>query len=151
MSKKALYIFGSFLGIGILVIAYYLISPLFITVQLDESSPIAMEEVSSPSPSAQIFGTPGHSASGEVRIIETEGQRYLRYENFQTINGPDLFVYLSKDLDATDFVNLGRLKATEGNINYEIPAEVNISDYPYALIWCKAFSTLFNYAELPAT
>ncbi len=148
--KKVLYIIGFLFGIGVLILAYYLISPLFITIKLDESLPTATQEVA-PSPAVQIFGTPGHFASGEVRIIEVDGQRYLRYENFKTINGPDLFVYLSKDLDATNFVDLGRVKATEGNVNYEIPAEINITDYPYALVWCKAFGVLFNYAELPAT
>jgi len=98
---------------------------------------------------APVIGTPLHPASGTARVVEAEsGKHYLRYENFKTINGPDLFVYLAKDLDATEFVNLGELRGTEGNINYEIPAGVNLTEYPYALTWCRQFSVLFNSAKL---
>ncbi len=97
---------------------------------------------------ATIIDTKGHPAEGQVRIVSGGGKQYVRYENFKTINGPDLYVYLAKDLDAKDFISLGKLKGTEGNINYEVPSGVNVSDYKYALVWCKAFSELFNYAEL---
>lgn len=99
--------------------------------------------------SSSIQSTPGHPASGIVKVIRTENSKILRYENFKTINGPDLYVYLSKDLEAKDFVNLGKLKATEGNINYEVPLNTNLEDYRYVMIWCKAFGVLFNYALIP--
>lgn len=101
-----------------------------------------------PAPAAQIVDTPAHPASGTVRVVEAGGTTYIRYENFKTLNGPDIFVYLSKDLDATEFVDLGRVKATEGNINYEVPPGVAVEDYPYVLVWCRAFGVLFNYAAL---
>lgn len=96
----------------------------------------------------EIVATPNHAASGKVRLIGADGKKYLRYEDFQTINGPDLFVYLSNDLEAKDAVNIAPLKATAGSVNYEIPTEVNPDNYRYALIWCRAFSVLFNSAEL---
>lgn len=95
-----------------------------------------------------VADTPAHPASGTVRTVVAAGKSYIRYENYKTINGPDLYVYLSKDLSATEFVNLGRLKATEGNVNYEVPAGVNFADYPYVLTWCKQFGVLFNSADL---
>ncbi len=101
--------------------------------------------------SASVIGTAGHKGSGAVRIIKTESGDVVRYENFKTINGPDLYVYLAKDLDAKEFVNLGTLKATEGNVNYEIPKGTNIDEYRYVLVWCKQFSVLFNYVDLSAT
>lgn len=115
------------------------------------SSPAATSAVSPPAAvnsSAAVTGTAGHPASGTVRIVSADGKNYVRYENYKTINGPDLYVYLAKDLDAKEFVNLGVLKATEGNINYEIPQGVNPQDYPYVLTWCKIFGALFNYAEI---
>ena len=106
------------------------------------------KEVDTTSTLYAVVGTSGHPASGSVSIIKIENSQYIRYENFKTINGPDLFVYLSKDLKAKDFINLGKLKATEGNINYEIPQAVNVADYPYVIVWCEDFSILFNYAKL---
>ncbi len=135
--------------------AYYTISPLFRHIRLDEAAPkmVAEETMETTSSkrekeTANVFGTTGHSGSGTVRLIDTKSGTVLRYENFKTINGPDLYVYLAKDLDAKEYINLGTLKATEGNVNYDIPSGVNARDYRYALVWCKLFGVLFNYADL---
>ena len=139
----------------VLWFAYYAISPLFRNIEADEALPVTTEapapindEQDAQTASAQVTGTAGHPASGTVRLVEADGKRYVRYENFKTINGPDIYVYLSKDIGAKEFVSLGKVKATEGNINYEIPADVDVSKYPYVLTWCKTFGVLFNSADL---
>ena len=145
------------LGTGVLIVvgvAYYGISPLFRNVRVDEALPSAdtmkkdegsmMQEITS----AEVVGTVGHPASGTVRVVSVEGTQYIRYENFKTINGPDIYVYLANDLDAKDFVNVGKVRATEGNINYEVPAGTDAHTYKYVLTWCKTFSVLFNSAKI---
>lgn len=148
------------LGILIIVVVYglyYAISPLFINIQADEAIPVSKqmpesislkEENKKENIPAKIIGTTGHPASGTARIVKIDDKTYLRYENFKTINGPDIYVYLSKDINAKEFVSLGKVRATEGNINYEIPSNINVSDYPYALVWCEDFGVLFNSAKL---
>ena len=149
------------LAIVILGIAYYGISPVFRHTRVNEAvpktTPIAQDSTLPTSPSttppantvgAEVIGTTGHPASGTARIVEANGVKYVRYENFKTLNGPDLFVYLAKDKNATEFINLGAIKATEGNVNYEIPANVNLKDYPYVLTWCRTFHVLFNSAQI---
>ena len=90
-----------------------------------------------------------HDAQGDVFTIPLEnGNTVLRLENFKSTNGPDLFVYLSIDDQASDFVNLGELKANRGNQNYEIPQGVDLAQYNKVLIWCKLFGVLFGSAEL---
>lgn len=152
MEKKLLYIIGIPIGIVILAFAYYTISPLFINIKTNDLNPAINSTSSATSTQSNtpvnIIGTTGHHASGTVRLVEADGKRYIRYENFKTINGPDIYVYLAKDLDAKEFISLGRVRATEGNINYEIPAGVSVSDYPYVLTWCEAFGVLFNSAKL---
>jgi hypothetical protein len=49
---------------------------------------------------------------------------------------------------ASDYVSLGKLKANNGNQNYEIPNDVDLSKYNNVLIWCKTFGVLFGNAEL---
>lgn len=154
MQKTFWYVIGGVLLVVLLGLAYYTISPLFVRVAIDEAVP-AEEAAGAPnegvvveSERVAVVDTPIHPASGFVRIVEADGKRYIRYEEYKTINGPDLYVYLAKDIDAKEFVDLGRIKATEGNINYEIPAEVDIAEYPYVLTWCKAFGVLFNSANL---
>jgi len=91
-----------------------------------------------------------HNAGGNVRIINLAdgSSSVLRLEDFESTNGPDLYVYLSTDKGNSDFVNLGRLKGNIGNQNYEIPKGIHLSNYDTVLIWCKAFSVLFGSAEL---
>jgi len=90
-----------------------------------------------------------HKAEGITKVINlADGRTFLRLENLKTTNGPDLYVYLSVGKDASDIVNLGRLKGNIGNQNYEIPAGADLSKYDTVLIWCKAFSTLFGSAKL---
>lgn len=94
-----------------------------------------------------------HNAEGKVKIIQpaNESTSVLRLEDLKSTNGPDLYVYLSTDSSATDFVNLGRLKGNIGNQNYDIPRGTDLSRYDTVLIWCKAFSVLFGSAELKPT
>lgn len=137
-------------GTAVLAFGYYTISPLFISKTLNEVVPVntnttvptVIDKLSI------VTGTKGHPATGTVRIIKTEDKNIVRYENFKTINGPDIYVYLAKDLEANEFVSLGKVKATEGNINYEIPQNINVKDYKYILTWCKNFGVLFNWAEI---
>jgi len=90
-----------------------------------------------------------HDAQGNAYTIPLEdGSNVLRLENFKSTNGPDLYVYLSTDDNASEFINLGELKANKGNQNYEIPDDTDFSKYNKVLIWCKAFGVLFGSAEL---
>jgi hypothetical protein len=93
-----------------------------------------------------------HNAQGNAKVIPIEGGgNVLRLEDLMVTNGPDLYVYLSTDKSASDFVNLGRLKANIGNQNYPIPAGTDMTKYDTILIWCRAFSVLFGSAGLEAT
>lgn len=90
-----------------------------------------------------------HKVEGAAKVIPIEGgAQILRLENFKATNGPDLYVYLSKDKSASDFINVGRLKGNVGNQNYEIPIGSDLSKYNTVLIWCRAFSFLFGSAQI---
>ncbi|MGC1131437.1 MAG: DM13 domain-containing protein [Nitrososphaeraceae archaeon] len=90
-----------------------------------------------------------HNAEGIAKEITLEdGKKFIRFENFKVTNGPDLFVYLATDKSASDFVDIGSLKANNGNQNYEVPEETGLTKYDTVLIWCKAFSVLFGSADL---
>ena len=92
-----------------------------------------------------------HFGEGQALLIQTApGQYVLRFENFSVRNGPDLFVYLSPKRDGygIDSLELGKLKATDGAFNYDVPAGTDVSQYKSAVVWCKAFSVLFAVAPL---
>ncbi|MGQ0771258.1 MAG: DM13 domain-containing protein [Nitrososphaerota archaeon] len=90
-----------------------------------------------------------HNAEGMAKVIPLDdGSKVLRLEDFESTNGPDLYVYLATDEKATEYVSLGELKANIGNQNYQIPEGTDLSKYDTALIWCKQFSVLFGHADL---
>ena len=131
----------------IAVVAMFIISPYFYDVTVDEALPTASAEF----PAGKFVGSGDgiHEVEGDALIIKLEdGSQYVRFENFKSTNGPDLYVYLATDDKASDFVNLGLLKGNIGNQNYEIPEGVDLSKYNKVLVWCKAFSILFGSAEL---
>jgi hypothetical protein len=99
-----------------------------------------------------------HDTTGRALVLETEnGKRFLRFEQFETSNGPDLLVYLSSKAPAgtddwygydQDFVDLGPLKGNVGDQNYEIPADVDLDRYSTAVVWCRRFEVGFAAATL---
>ncbi|MFS1512266.1 DM13 domain-containing protein [Chengkuizengella sp. SCS-71B] len=90
-----------------------------------------------------------HSASGDVFTVNTDDGVYLRFENFEATNGPDLYVYLAKSGEETsDGIRLEKLKGNVGDQNYLLPEGVDLSEYDKVVIWCKAFDVDFGYAKL---
>jgi hypothetical protein len=92
-----------------------------------------------------------HFGRGDALLIELAPQRHaVRFENFSVRNGPDLYVYLSDDPNGYGgaVLKLGRLRATDGAFNYDLPPGTDISRYRSAIVWCDQFSQLFATASL---
>ncbi len=98
-----------------------------------------------------------HGTSGTARILQlADGRRFLRLEALATSDGPDLHVWISDQpsggewgsYDDGRYVRLGDLKATNGNQNYEIPAETDLDDLTSVVIWCDRFNVAFGTAPV---
>ena len=89
-----------------------------------------------------------HDVSGKALLVQIGDDKIVRFKNLKTINGPDLRIYLSAGLNNDDIVDLGAIRATEGNVNYNIPTGTDITKYHNVLIWCRTFGVLFSYAQL---
>lgn len=97
------------------------------------------------------FVSDAHPTSGDALVLGNgTGQRFLRFENFATDNGPDLNVYLvnSSAGDVSDYIDLGDLTGNIGDQNYEIPADVDLDVYDEVVIWCVRFGVGFGDARL---
>jgi len=182
-------------AIVILPVAYYLLSPLWKVIEVDEASPldIIQEQVgektrvikdsmdsmdaatkqefeqqveemkdkvmvmdddmpSTPQLVSQAMFKPrAHEVGGIAKLIDVNGKKVLRFEDFDTVNGPELHIYLSSELGNDDFIDLGIIKATKGNVNYDIPEGIDTEKYNKVLVWCKPFGVLFSYADLAAS
>jgi hypothetical protein len=87
-----------------------------------------------------------HPTSGKAAV--NSDKTVLTFTNFKTDNGPKLLVYLSTDVNSTEFVNLGDLKGISGDFTYNIPANTDLAKYKIVNIWCVDFSVSFGTAEL---
>ena len=165
-------------------VGWYLLSPLWINVQVDESFPTAMPaEVNAQAtqamstamaeptktmgdaiPEAEMkmlaqgsFYSVIHSGAGQAVLYQlADGSRILRLQDFEVDNGPDLHVYLvpidpvpsSVGEEIPGSVDLGALKGNIGDQNYEIPADLDLSQFKSVVIWCQPFRVPFSAAPL---
>jgi hypothetical protein len=105
-----------------------------------------------------VDGDPGHFGKGRARLIRGgDGALTLRFENFSVTNGPDVYVLLSPNpvasrdaARASDALDLGKLKATDGNVNYTVPAGADGAIYRSVIIYCRAFHVIMASAALEA-
>jgi len=105
MNKYLLALIAIVVGLG----GVYAISPYFTESSIDEPLPTgiiaqsemeekAMMDVMTYSGTFVGVGDGIHDAQGDVYTIPLEdGNNVLRLENFQSTNGPDLYVYLATD------------------------------------------------------
>jgi hypothetical protein len=163
--KRRTWIIGLAVAGGV---AWYAFRPelLFVRTRVNESLPVAAAQPAARSsagarlPAGLLsgsFNSVAHETKGSATIYQLDGgKRVLRLTQFTTSNGPDVRVYLVAAPDARDdetvkqagYVELGKLKGTDGDQNYDVPAGVDLDTYRAVTIWCKRFSVNFGTAPL---
>ncbi|MCY7421327.1 MAG: DM13 domain-containing protein [Chitinophagaceae bacterium] len=98
--------------------------------------------------SGSFMSAPGERATGTALILLKNGIYSIALKNMNVSGGPDLRVYLSKQIQPIDFFDLGKLKSTNGDQVYQLANNIDFTTYKYALIFCKQFNKLFGSAEL---
>jgi len=157
-------------GLAVLAgIGWYAFRPelLFVRKRVNESLPVAAAQTSAPTESASApagalvsgnFHSVAHETRGSATVYRlADGSRVLRLTDFVRSNGPDVRVYLVAAADAADnatvkragFVEIGKLKGTDGDQNYDVPGDLDLSKYRAVTIWCKRFAV--NFATAPLT
>ena len=92
-----------------------------------------------------------YEAKGKFKIYNTKDGLFLRVEDLDVINGPDLYLVFAnekKSLGLKDFVLISSLPANQGSFNVKIPDGLNPEDYKYLFIHCKRFSHTFAGGEI---
>jgi hypothetical protein len=103
-----------------------------------------------------------HETTGTARLVRlVDGRTQLVLADLATSDGPDLHVWLTDQpvlpgragwhvFDDGLYVELGRLKANNGNQVYDVPPGAALDGLSSVTIWCKRFSVSFGAAELTA-
>ncbi len=97
-----------------------------------------------------------HKGSGTVQLVESNiGSQSVRFVDVSITDGPDLYIYLSKQSSFSgiydgpgEYVSLGRTLKVTGNFTASVPDGVDGTEYASVLVWCQSFSVLFTYAVL---
>ena len=114
-----------------------------------------MDEMTSDSPESSVDilktgsfeGLAGHYADGTAKIIKVGDLTYLRFENFEVTNGPDLRVYLTSEGDVKNGLHLEKLKGSRGDQNYLLE-NIDLQIYDTVIIYCQPFGVYFGEAQL---
>lgn len=146
---------------------------LFTNSTVNEVLPTAVEPSAlqatgtvSPPPARNVLLATGtiisheHESHGMVRLIRlADGRTQLTLEDLTTSDGPDLHVWLTDQpvlpgrdgwsvFDDGRFVELGPLKANNGNQVYDVPEGTQLEGLTSVTIWCKRFAVSFGAAQL---
>ena len=96
-----------------------------------------------------------HQGKGDALIYQNpDGSKFLRLENFEVTNGPQLHVILAVDENPYnhdtlgDYLDLGPLKGNIGDQNYAIPAGADLDAYGSVVIYCVPFRAIFAIAPI---
>lgn len=95
----------------------------------------------------QFSGMSGNNATGKALVISLGKIAFLRFENFQVTNGPDLHVYVTQGGDITTGIDLGKLKGSIGDQNYALN-NIDIKTYDTVVIYCQPFHIYYANAKL---
>lgn len=127
----------------------------------EEPEGAAEDEAEEPAEPAVLaegeFVSQEHDTTGTARVLElADGSRHVRLEGLASSDGPDLYVWLTDQEAGGDWfkyrdgrhVDLGALKGTHGDANYEIPEDADIEGMTSVVIWCDRFSVAFGSAPL---
>jgi hypothetical protein len=158
LSRKKWILAG--IALPVLVGAWWAFRPerLWLNVKVNEPAPFGSSADLQPLYTGLLAGR-AHPTSGRASIYQTiAGKRDLRLTDFITSNGPDVHVVLAQSSDKNlgqDFVKgelndveLGVLKANQGDQNYDLPDSVDVSKYDAVVIYCERFHAVFGVAKL---
>ena len=105
-----------------------------------------------------------HGTTGTATIYRrSDGSRFLRLDDLDTSNGPDLHVWLTDQPSGGDcdgcfgswgsyddgrYVRLGALKGNCGDQSYAIPDDADLAGLRSVVIWCDRFNVAFGTAAI---
>ncbi len=99
-------------------------------------------------PTATLTGVSGRFVTGTARIITTTEGNFIRLEDdFDSSSAaPDNRVYLG---NANGFqIEISKLRAIKGAQNFQVPSNIDVSQYTHIWIHCKAFNQTYGVGEI---
>lgn len=129
------------------------------------SPPVGLQSARTLSSGALIGVHDSKGTSGQVSMVDVEGEKYIRVQNWSTVEGPDLYFYLVKEPLETLIKEPKRIAASATAIrlvaNNLRPSNLGFAgedlwlkvppgfeDGQAVVIHCLAYTVLFSGAQL---
>lgn len=96
--------------------------------------------------SGNFVAGPYGNVSGIAEIYQKQNSFTVKLVNFNSSNGPALHVFISKESQPVNFIDLGALKSTTGNQVYTVNGMPDFNNYKYISIHCVDYNHLFGWA-----
>ena len=93
-----------------------------------------------------ISGVKGYGAAGEAAVYVSSEMTFLRLQDFGIASGIDQKLYLTKDGTIETGIEIGALKASQGDQNYDISG-IDHDVYNTLIIYSKPFEMYYGYAK----
>lgn len=94
----------------------------------------------------EISGIKGNDAQGTASILVAGSEKFLRLEDFGVNGGIDQHIYFTKDGIPDTGIDVGLLKATQGDQNYDISG-INPDEYNVMIVYSKLSDTYYAHAQ----
>ena len=146
-------------SIPVLVALWWAFRPEKLWINQTVNEPAPFDTSSDPEPvfTGQIDG----KAGGRVTVFKKpNGEEYLRLRDFTAPDDADVHVELAKSGDvnqaqetakvALDGIDLGALKTSQGDQNYDLPAGADLTKYNAVVIYNKRLASILGSAKLEA-
>lgn len=98
----------------------------------------------------QISGIKGYDADGTASVFVSGSMTFLRLQDFGVASGIDQRLYLTKDGTILTGIDIGPLKASQGDQNYDITS-VDHDTYNVLIIYSRPFDLYYAYAKFIKT
>jgi hypothetical protein len=158
LSRKKWILAG--IGVPFFAAAWWVFRPekLWVNVKVNEPAPFGTSADLQPLYTGLLAGR-AHPTSGRASVYQSpDGKRDLRLKDFMTSDGPDVHLVLAQSSDeklGQDFVKgdlnrveLGVMKANQGDQNYDLPDSADLSKYDEVVVYCERFHAVFGVAKL---
>lgn len=128
-------------------------------VETPLDQPLPPEAASAPVLAEGSFYPVEKSGQGTARLYQlADGRLILRLADFEVSQNTDLFVWLSEaaepkttaEVVSAPKVDIGNLKSTLGNQNYELPVDLPTDQIQSVIIWCEPVRVAYSAASLTA-
>jgi hypothetical protein len=93
-----------------------------------------------------MSGVKGYDAGGEAAVYVSAKSSFLRLQDFGVASGIDQKLYLTKDGTIETGIEIGLLRASQGDQNYDISG-IDHDTYNTLIVYSKPFDLYYGYAK----